>query len=377
MVLEQVKRIVACSMIGFSMLWQQAVTRGEQEITIVVPNEYADAEARSRAGVPTDQFRFQQVFAASEFATLPPDHGPIVSVAMRPDSSVTLPASASFLGTVIKMSTTDKQPGKLSNMFASKTGLDETVVFDGELTLSTTNEGPAAGPRTFDLVYKFQTPFAYDPSQGNLLFDIASDGTDVADFAVLDFTSTGREMEGVAAYFRRDAPTAAGRFARGFIVQFTFALTPSPLAGDFDSNGVLDAQDIDLLTSQVRVQSHPIAFDLTNDKWVDQHDRRRWVSELRKTYFGDSNLDGEFNSQDFVAVFQAGQYEDSITGNSTWSTGDWDGNGDFDSGDFVFAFQEAGYEKGPRAVVKAVPESSALSWLLLILVGVGRRLPKS
>jgi hypothetical protein len=80
---------------------------------------------------------------------------------------------------------------------------------------------------------------------------------------------------------------------------------------------------------------------------------------LKKTWFGDSNLDGEFNSSDFTSVFQAAQYEDGVVQNSTWSTGDWNGDHEFDSGDFILAFQSGGYENGPRPAIGNVPEPSA------------------
>jgi hypothetical protein len=151
------------------------------------------------------------------------------------------------------------------------------------------------------------------------------------------------------------------------------------LMGDFNYKGLLETEDLDALTFQVRGNSHATKFDLNNDKLVDQNDRRRWVSELGRTYFGDSNLDGEFNSQDLIAIFQVGQYEDGVSGNSTWSTGDWDGNGDFDSGDLVFAFQDGGYEKGPRMALITVPEPSACWPGILAVVGTmyRRRLRRS
>jgi hypothetical protein len=60
---------------------------------------------------------------------------------------------------------------------------------------------------------------------------------------------------------------------------------------------------------------------------------------------GDSNRDGVFDSTDLVQVFQAGQYEDGVLGNSTWSSGDWNGDGEFDSQDLVFAFQAGSYQE--------------------------------
>ncbi|MCA9211874.1 MAG: tandem-95 repeat protein [Planctomycetales bacterium] len=58
---------------------------------------------------------------------------------------------------------------------------------------------------------------------------------------------------------------------------------------------------------------------------------------------GDSNGDGIFDSSDFVAVFQAGEYEDGIDGNSTFEEGDWNGDGDFNTADFVYVFQIGNY----------------------------------
>lgn len=61
------------------------------------------------------------------------------------------------------------------------------------------------------------------------------------------------------------------------------------------------------------------------------------------TLFGDVNGDGVFDSQDLIAVLQAGEYEDDIDGNSTFEEGDWNGDGDFTSRDLVFAFQQGNF----------------------------------
>ena len=145
------------------------------------------------------------------------------------------------------------------------------------------------------------------------------------------------------------------------------------LSGDFNNDGQLDASDIDSLSAQVRASSNNAAFDLNGDKLVNGADRDRWVNELKRTYYGDSNLDGQFNSGDFVTVFTAGQYEDAVAGNSTWATGDWNGDGDFNSSDFVTAFSAGGYEIGPRAAVSAVPEPSSIVLLLIGMSALVRR----
>ena len=47
------------------------------------------------------------------------------------------------------------------------------------------------------------------------------------------------------------------------------------------------------------------AFDLNVDQRVDWLDHPFRVRSLKHTWYGDANLDGEFNSADFVQVFAA------------------------------------------------------------------------
>jgi Ca2+-binding RTX toxin-like protein len=63
-----------------------------------------------------------------------------------------------------------------------------------------------------------------------------------------------------------------------------------------------------------------------------------------KTYFGDANLDGQFDTGDLVQVFKANEFEDDIDGNSTWAEGDFNADGDFDADDLILALQFGMYE---------------------------------
>ena len=78
--------------------------------------------------------------------------------------------------------------------------------------------------------------------------------------------------------------------------------------GDFDQDGRLLASDIDLLSQQIRRGTFDSMFDLVPDGQVDLNDQLVWVRQLKRTYIGDANLDGEFNSNDLVTVFQNGHY---------------------------------------------------------------------
>ena len=145
--------------------------------------------------------------------------------------------------------------------------------------------------------------------------------------------------------------------------------------GDFNGDDLVDAADINALSAAVAAGTNDGAFDLNSDSLVDAQDRSVWVEDVKKTWFGDANLDGEFNSADFVFVFTAGEYEDGVAGNSVWEEGDWNGDSEFDSSDFVEAFSAGGYENGPRAATQAVPEptGSVAIWLLCTLGWAGCR----
>ncbi|MCA9217562.1 MAG: matrixin family metalloprotease, partial [Planctomycetales bacterium] len=86
-------------------------------------------------------------------------------------------------------------------------------------------------------------------------------------------------------------------------------------------------------------------FDLNADGFVNQADANFLIHDILMTNFGDANLDRVFDSSDLVRIFQAGEYDDGIGGNSTWIEGDWNGDGEFDSSDLILAFQAGWYER--------------------------------
>ena len=145
-----------------------------------------------------------------------------------------------------------------------------------------------------------------------------------------------------------------------------FAVLPA-IAGDFNASGSLDLEDMDLMDRELRGPSTNRVFDLNEDALVAADDRHALIKDLLGTWYGDSNLDREFNTTDLVTVFQAGEYEDAIRENSSWATGDWNGDSDFDTADLVLAFQDGGFEQGSLPLLRAVPEPTSL---LLLSAGV-------
>jgi probable HAF family extracellular repeat protein len=153
------------------------------------------------------------------------------------------------------------------------------------------------------------------------------------------------------------------------------AFLSATMTGDYNQNGELDVDDLDRQAQAIRGGTNPPEYDLNGDGVVDYDgDRIYWLHELKRTWVGDANLDGQFDSSDFVQIFEVGKYEMQQAAN--WSEGDWSGDGVFDSADFVIAFQDGGYEQGPRAVVAAVPEPASWTWWVSgLLLGVRTRLP--
>ena len=192
-------------------------------------------------------------------------------------------------------------------------------------------------------------------------------------FAINDIDIEGAgQGEGTHAMWwmvEDDPQSPWGGAERVWVVGMTLAGASGP-EGDLDGSGVRDAGDIDALSAAIAANSNDAQFDLNGDGAVNAGDRATLITDLMNTFSGDANLDGEFNSGDFVAVFTAGEYEDAIAGNSTWATGDWNGDGDFDSGDFVVAFAEGGFEIGPmEGGFMATPEPSATILFALGLLG--------
>ena len=84
------------------------------------------------------------------------------------------------------------------------------------------------------------------------------------------------------------------------------------VTGDFDDDGQLSVVDIETIAAAINSGSTDARFNLNADGIVAPSDHIYWVIDLRKTWIGDVNMDGEFNTSDLVEAFQAGEYEDKI-----------------------------------------------------------------
>ena len=110
--------------------------------------------------------RYQQVYLATQF----PQAGLIdmISFRLKPERNAFGP---SILPNVqIDMSITQAEPNNLSIIFDDNLGPSVSTVFSGDLTIEGTSCDPP-GPCPFSVVIPLDEPFAYFPSNGNLIID--------------------------------------------------------------------------------------------------------------------------------------------------------------------------------------------------------------
>ena len=242
----------------------------------------------------------------------------------------------------------------------------------GEIAL---HKWDADGSLTF-----FNAPTSFDPYATDFLiqFDTIGSQLDVSvweDGAVrpsepqLSFVDgTYPSGRPAVAFFGFDQNIPGPKTAVVKSIEMTVHSVGAP--GDVNHDAVLDWQDIDQIVDQFDSDVTALGYDIDGNFRVDFDDVTTWLRDVKRTYIGDANLDGVFDSGDLVGVFAAGHYEDGEPHNSGWAQGDWNGDGEFDTGDLVEAFQDGGYELGPRQVAAQVPETSSMLPLLLTIGGV-------
>jgi hypothetical protein len=98
-----------------------------------------------------------------------------------------------------------------------------------------------------------------------------------------------------------------------------------------------------MVCAAIRAPVPDLQYDLNTDKTLSEADLDVMVEDILYTTAGDANLDGVFDSQDFVLVMQAGAYDKPASAETTWEMGDWNCDGRFDSQDLIKAAQRGKY----------------------------------
>jgi len=216
-----------------------AVNAAQAEI-LTVPNNLSSIEGNADNSLPfSTETRYQQVFAASEFAFLS-EPALITKISFRPDGIYGEPFSATVRDIQLALSTTNAAVDRLSQIFANNIGSDETIVYRGALSLSSAFIGPATGPKAFDVSINLQNPFLYDPNLGNLLLDVTNFSgvynnpepfyfdaqNEVGDSISRRYSYVSNSR---AAVGRDDGDPRSFSNSTGLVTQFTITSIPKPV----------------------------------------------------------------------------------------------------------------------------------------------------
>jgi len=193
---------------------------------VVVPDEAFDTPGNGGTTDPfgataecTDGMRFQQIVEGDAVGG-----GNISGLAFRLDDGESALGPVTYGDTTIKLSTTSRTPGNMSKTFADNIGSDETLVFDGDLTVSAGTDTPT---NPFDFELPIDVPFQFDGSSGDLLIDVTV-GNCPAGANGFFFDGDNRDVKSEYA-FDKDATSADAMTSAGGLVTLVTLTSPPPL----------------------------------------------------------------------------------------------------------------------------------------------------
>lgn len=285
--------------------------------TVVSPGSFTDTEAPDvgdTTGVPS--YRFQQVYAASDFATLGDGPYMITRIDWRADGAVSGPIDYPSDRFLMKFATTDYSPvvsGETMDLdltFANNINGNEVTVIDGPITLTTSSESLSDdGPNQFDYGVDLETPYLYDPTQGNLLMDLTvinADAPLLIDFIFAPSDTTRFMWTGTLG---PDSELGTAGQSGGHVLQFTIASELNPF--DCNGDGIVDVSDLNCTTADALGDAVAAAGltrgDIDGDGNVAFSDFLILSNNFTQTgnyTDGDLDLDGEVQFGDFLILAQ-------------------------------------------------------------------------
>lgn len=192
----------------------------------VVPDEAFGSPGNSSTNEPfgatsqcTDGMRFQQIVDGDAISG-----GNISGLAFRLDADESVLGSVTYGDTTVKLSSTTRTPGTMSKTFADNIGPDETLVFQGDFTVSAGSDSPTS---PFDFQLPIDVPFEFEGSPRNLLIDITVENCPAGADGYF-FDGDTRDVRSEYA-FDKDAATAAASTSGGGLVTEVVISSPPPM----------------------------------------------------------------------------------------------------------------------------------------------------
>ena len=180
-----------------------------------------DAGANSGAGDLVHTVRDQTVYSGFMFT-----NGPMLiqELRYRPSAVYGSAFTSSLPNIQINLSTSTGSAEPPSATFASNRGVDDTIVLQSNITLSSRFTNGPGNTKGFDIVFPLTTPFYYDPAAGHLVVELRHPTADAATY--LDVTGAA---DGGGRVFSTDPNATTGSTDSGCnVLQIVYTLPSSP-----------------------------------------------------------------------------------------------------------------------------------------------------
>lgn len=173
--------LVACALFAAGSLVDPLPAQG---VARVVPEPWTTVEGPSNSYFPYvyDKTRVQHLIQANRFCA---SSSILFGFAYRIDGGYTTALAASTIpNTTVTVGYTTADAATMSKTFASNRKGTQTQVFQGNYNLPA--QPVPAGIGTFNIVYKWSTPFVFIRAQGNLLieFEVPGQASQKTDYVV-------------------------------------------------------------------------------------------------------------------------------------------------------------------------------------------------
>jgi len=218
-------------------------------VTIVAPGGYDAVEGNDGNSFPFNNFegRYQQGYAADQF-----DSGllQINEIAFRTDADPAAADWTSNLTFTVNLSTSQNAVGSLSTTFADNVGSDATLVYTATSGIVGGTNAGGTGPNAFDVILTLDTPFLYNPANGDLLLEVLMETQvnflPLSGFSYLDAveSDTGTFDIGLQRVWNSGGDTGALTGSTdvegfGLVTRFTYDVVPEPGTGLLLTAGLL------------------------------------------------------------------------------------------------------------------------------------------
>lgn len=188
-------RLVSVPLPYFAAAWLLAAALSAQQV--VLPEaRYFTHSGSSTAAFAATGFHFQSVYDSSNF-TVQGTVGAITiqRLRFRAANGFVSPGGSVFGSVSVRLSSCPNDYSALASSFAANRGLDDALCFSGSVTLA-----PCGGvvPNSWVFDVALQTPFAYDPSRGDLVVEVDGAAPSLATYVPPFATTSGQADERAA-----------------------------------------------------------------------------------------------------------------------------------------------------------------------------------